>query len=641
MEKAFRFFSNIKGAECETENCKRNAERIKYLIDTSVDPCEDFFQYACSSKNRGKEYPYAREDITLNMTELVLNASGDFSFLKDFYDSCVLISNQFSTEEVAKYCMSDNSCDKEELLKFGSIYQDFREKALYFANVTSWPVLTENWEEKAPNFTWQQLSEDILKYEYYLGAFQYVKSNGSNEGTEHFTSNVFFAPMIDYSVKSSILMRVRKNYTSTLHIIPMTFPTFIKENDREALTKYKELMMTSMKLLGANESIAEEDMNKVLENEKKLAKISEVEYFYDLHDRQTNHCVPLSLDEMNRLFPSCDWIGYINNIMQNPNVTVKGTYEVLVPKKERLMKMYAEINRMSKREQANLLLWRVFAKFTSNFLKTGKEEANAIYTNVFDNQGHNTPRSENCINQIKTFFPNIVDDLTISNYLEPDDKGSILNMFSQIKEEFRDVITESEWMQESTKSEAIQKLNKMKINVGEIHNNVEHSAEVLALISTDNYLDNIRILGNSFWKRMVGRLRAPKDAFTNEAEDNAYYWAIFNQVQINVGLMKGSGVGYSHDLPRALMYGGFTSSTLGHELTHGFDNRGSNFDGHGNWRNWWDDKSKEEFEKKTECMVDQYNNFVFSVDGKNYTANGTNTIGENIADNGGVKIGYR
>ena len=89
------------------------------------------------------------------------------------------------------------------------------------------------------------------------------------------------------------------------------------------------------------------------------------------------------------------------------------------------------------------------------------------------------------------------------------------------------------------------------------------------------------------------------------------------------------------------MYGGFTSSTLGHELTHGFDNRGSDFDGHGNERNWWDDKSKEEFEKKTECMVDQYNNFVFSVDEKNYTANGMNTIGENIADNGGVKIGYR
>ena len=105
--------------------------------------------------------------------------------------------------------------------------------------------------------------------------------------------------------------------------------------------------------------------------------------------------------------------------------------------------------------------------------------------------------------------------------------------------------------------------------------------------------------------------------------------------------MKGSGVGYSKDLPRALMYGGFTAATLGHEVTHGFDNRGSLFDENGKYRNWWDQKSRAEYEKKTQCMIHQYNSFVFSSNGKNYTANGQNTIGENIADNGGIKIGYR
>ena len=136
-------------------------------------------------------------------------------------------------------------------------------------------------------------------------------------------------------------------------------------------------------------------------------------------------------------------------------------------------------------------------------------------------------------------------------------------------------------------------------------------------------------------------MRAPKDAFSGEGVDNAYYWAIFNQVQINVGLTKGSGIGFSKNLPRALVYGGFTSSTLGHELTHGFDDSGSEYDENGLHRNWWDPKSKEEYNKKTECMVEQYSKYTFNVGGENYNINGANTIGENIADNGGIKIGYR
>ena len=89
------------------------------------------------------------------------------------------------------------------------------------------------------------------------------------------------------------------------------------------------------------------------------------------------------------------------------------------------------------------------------------------------------------------------------------------------------------------------------------------------------------------------------------------------------------------------MYGGFTSSTLGHELTHGFDNFGREFDEDGHYRDWWDEQSKKEYNEKIQCMIEQYNEFTFNIDGRNYTVNGENTIGENIADNGGIKIGYR
>ena len=89
------------------------------------------------------------------------------------------------------------------------------------------------------------------------------------------------------------------------------------------------------------------------------------------------------------------------------------------------------------------------------------------------------------------------------------------------------------------------------------------------------------------------------------------------------------------------MYGGLTASTLGHELVHGFDFSGIGYDGDGNLRNWWDLESKKKYYEKTRCMVDQYNEFVFSINGTNHTVNGRDTIDENIADNGGIKIAYR
>ena len=85
------------------------------------------------------------------------------------------------------------------------MYQQFRETVQYFAEHTSPPVLTDDWESKSENFTWQKLSEYILRHEYYLGAFQYVDEERKPLPTENFISNVFFAPMIDHSVKEESL----------------------------------------------------------------------------------------------------------------------------------------------------------------------------------------------------------------------------------------------------------------------------------------------------------------------------------------------------------------------------------------------------------------------------------------------------
>ena len=157
----------------------------------------------------------------------------------------------------------------------------------------------------------------------------------------------------------------------------MTFPEFLMEGSFQDLEEYKQLMVTSIKLLGqTNETLIEEDMTKVLENEIKLAKLSKSEYSFDIRihsdyiptttgytggwwgwitefgtqilgnvlsffdsDNEIKENEKITLDEMNKLFPSCNWVDFVNTVMASPDVKVNGSEMVVIPEKERLVKM--------------------------------------------------------------------------------------------------------------------------------------------------------------------------------------------------------------------------------------------------------------------------------------------------------------
>ena len=225
----------------------------------------------------------------------------------------------------------------------------------------------------------------------------------------------------------------RSQSTSKLHIIPMTFPEFLIEDSFPDLEKYKKSMVTTIKFLKqTNESVIEKDMNQVLDNERMLSKLSKSEYSSDDENEE------ITLDKMNKLMPSVNWIEFVNNVMGNPTVKVTGSEIVLIPGERRLVKIYKFINdKLTKREQANLLLWRIYAKYSGNFFRTGTDKE-ALHKNKFDTNGASTSRPENCVNQIKTFFPRILDDLIINNHLQPDDKKKVKRIFRQLKDELKD-----------------------------------------------------------------------------------------------------------------------------------------------------------------------------------------------------------
>ena len=205
-----------------------------------------------------------------------------------------------------------------------------------------------------------------------------------------------------------------------------------------------------------------------------------------------------------------------------------------------------------------------------------------------------------------------------------------------IRDALRDRISKLTWMSDSTKQKAYSKLAAMKKKVGYPDKWKDFSA---MQIGKESYVQNL-INANIWWHNYnVNKLGKPVDRDEWDMTPqtyNAYYNPSNNEIVVpacNIIVP-----GFEGRLPDdAVLYGIIGGSTFGHEITHGFDDQGSQYDDKGNLRNWWTKEDREKFLAKTKLIVEQFNNYVML---DSLHINGDATQGENIADLGGVVMGY-
>jgi len=228
----------------------------------------------------------------------------------------------------------------------------------------------------------------------------------------------------------------------------------------------------------------------------------------------------------------------------------------------------------------------------------------------------------------------IIGKMYVEKYFNSDSKNIVQNMVNSIKNELRIILKNNDWMEESTKEKALVKLDKMNMKIGFPDVPVPDKYSNFNINSKNPYLKNILLIkkANSLYEASF--LYKPLDKsrwFMSSHEVNAYYSPSYNEIVFPAGILQPPMFSLYQDI--GSNFGGI-GTVIGHEITHGFDDQGSKFDGDGNLKNWWSDNDRIKYNKKTQIIKEQYEKY--HIEGEK--VNGALTLGENIADIGGVKL---
>jgi putative endopeptidase len=234
----------------------------------------------------------------------------------------------------------------------------------------------------------------------------------------------------------------------------------------------------------------------------------------------------------------------------------------------------------------------------------------------------------------ETALGDAMGQLFVKEYFPEKTKKRYDQLVDHIILSFREHIERLDWMSDSTKQKALVKLNSITRKVGYPENWKDYST---MKIGKESYCKNI-IEGNKWrFQYQAGKLSKPVDrsewGMTPQTY-NAYYNPSNNEIVLPAAIFTSPGY-KDEDIDDAVIYGYVGASTIGHELTHGFDDEGRKFDEKGNLKNWWSKEDEKQFQSKANGLVDQFNAYVVL---DSLHPNGKATLGENIADLGGIVI---
>jgi endothelin-converting enzyme/putative endopeptidase len=259
-------------------------------------------------------------------------------------------------------------------------------------------------------------------------------------------------------------------------------------------------------------------------------------------------------------------------------------------------------------------------------------EANFKYQQALTGQKEIQARWKRCVRLTDRELGEALGQRYVDATFGPEGKQRMLKMVDALEKSLNEDINDLSWMSAETKKQAEVKLEAIRNKIGYPEKYRDYSGVV---IKKDDLLGNISRANEFESKRDIAKIDKPldrKEWGMTPPTVNAYYSSSFNEIVFPAGILQPPFFDKSMD--DAVNFGGI-GLVIGHELTHGFDDQGRKFDPKGNLHDWWTEQDGKEFEKRANCVADEYSGFVAIDDLK---LNGKLTLGENTADNGGARI---
>lgn len=282
----------------------------------------------------------------------------------------------------------------------------------------------------------------------------------------------------------------------------------------------------------------------------------------------------------------------------------------------------------------NYVLWHILNSYAGAINDDFEKENFNFYSTVLRGTKEMKPKNERVLNSVNGLLGEPLGELFVAKYFPEESKKYISDMIENLRSAYRESINNLTWMGDTTKQKALKKLEAFTYKVGYPDVWKDYSKLV---INENTYLQNVINVRQFGYAMMTDKLGKPVDknewGMTPQTV-NAYYSSSGNEIVFPAGILQPPFFHITFD--DAINYGGI-GGVIGHEFTHGFDDQGSKFDGQGNLNNWWTEADHTAFDALTKKLADQYSSYE-PVEGMHIK--GEMTLGENIADLGGITLAY-
>ena len=394
---------------------------------------------------------------------------------------------------------------------------------------------------------------------------------------------------------------------------------------KEIRSSYLRHMAKMFALAGSTAEQAAKDADVVMKIETDLAKISSTRL--ELRDPKANYN-KTDLAGLQKMVPEMDWKSYFEGIK------LQATGEINIGQPKFMIGMAKMIKSVPVSDWKIYFRWDLINSAASSLSSDFDKEHFAFYGTVLSGAKQQQPRWKRMIDQTSSSLGEAVGQLYVQKFFPPEAKKRMTELVSNLKISLGERIAGLPWMTDATKKEARAKLEKINVKIGYPDKWIDYGN---LTIGTDSYYANKKNARQFAVNREIAKIGKPVDRSEwgmTPQTINAYYSPNMNEIVFPAAILQPPFFFMNAD--DAVNYGAI-GMVISHEMTHGFDDQGRQYDKEGNLHDWWLADDSKNFEAKTKVLVDQYDSYVMldtlHVDGKL-------TLGENIADLGGMNVAY-